>query len=106
MASTMHLKYGDQSPVLVQTLQDADNLPVDITGATVRLHVMNQKNLNVIDAVITIDDAANGIVSYAFDGTLPVGNYRYEIEVTYADTAIETFPNVGYDLLVISRDLS
>lgn len=100
MANTFYIKRNDTSPKLTQTLSDAAGDAVVLTGASVNLHVFTRRNVSVINAAMTIT-----VVQYTFTA-MNAGNYNYEIEVTYADTSVETFPNVGFDLLVVERDLA
>ncbi len=106
MANTFYIKDNDTSPTLQQTLQDADGDAVNLTGATVTIHISNRQEVIQIDAAATIVTAASGIVSYTFDGTLGAGNYYYEFEVVASDASIETFPNSGKDLIIVERDLA
>lgn len=104
--STFYLKANNSSPILVQNLLDAAGTPINLTSATVRIHVNTQYNVNVVDAAASVDNVASGTVSYTFDGTITDGNYFYEFEVTYADSSVETFPNSGYNVLVVDRTLA
>ena len=106
MANTFYIKSGDTSPILQQTLSGADGAAVSLVGATARVHVSDRYGAVSIDEAATIVDAANGVISYTFDGTQAVGNFKYEIEVTYSDASIEKFPNVGYDFIIVSRSIA
>lgn len=101
MANTFTIKQGDTSPILNEILQDPAGAAIDLTGATVRFHAINPYGVVALDVAATVVTPAAGLVSYAFDGTLAAGTYQYEFEVTYADTAIETFPNEGFNDLVV-----
>ena len=105
MADTFYLKRGDTSPTLQQTLLNAAGDAVDITGAAVTIHVTDRYGTNVIDAAASISDASVGVVQYEL-GAIPQGNYEFEFEVVYANSKIETFPNAGFDILVVERDLA
>jgi len=106
VSTTFYIKENDTSPILQSTLQDASGAGVLLVGATVRIHVVDRYGTVLIDDAATVSDAANGIVTYEFDGTQSIGNLLYEFEVTYSDTSIETFPNVGYDLMIVTKDLA
>ena len=49
----------------------------------------------------------SGIVQYPWVGadTNTAGTYYGEVEVTYADNTVETFPNNGYFTIIIKEDL-
>lgn len=102
MASTFTMKAGDTSPILEEILLNPDGTSVQLAGAAVRLNAFNPYGEIVINETVTIVDATAGEVSYEFDGTLAAGTYQYEFIVTYADSSIETFPNEGFNNLVIN----
>ena len=102
------IKQNDTSPSLEATLSDANLVPVDITSATVMLHMKAVGGSVVLDEQMTITDAEGGVVQYDWQAgdTATVGTYYVEFEVTYADGSVETFPNTGSLPLVITRELN
>ena len=102
------IKTNDTSPKLAVTLEDANSVPVNISGSTVRFHMkaLGATSLKV-DAPMTITNATGGIVEYSWvsSDTNTAGTYYGEVEVTYTDSAVETFPNNGYFTIVITKDL-
>ena len=106
MSTTFYMKTNDTSPILELTLLDSSGTAINLTSATANIHVTDMNKTVLIDAAVTLQDASNGVVRYTFDGTLEAGNYLFEIEVTYADSSIETFPNVGYNELIIGVGLA
>ena len=103
------IKTNDTSPKLAVTLEDANSNPINITGANgVRFHMkaFGATSLKV-DAPMTVTSASGGIVQYPWVGadTNTAGTYYGEVEVTYADNTIETFPNNGYFTIIIKEDL-
>jgi hypothetical protein len=77
---------------------------MNLAGCTVRL--LAQKNGATQELATVITDAPNGIVTHTLDGTLDIGTYKVELEVTRAgDNLIVTFPNKGYETLVVAADL-
>jgi len=56
---------------------------------------------------MTIVDASGGIVKYDWSpsDTDTVGTYYVEFEVTKADNSVETFPNNGNAVVVITSSL-
>lgn len=92
------IKQHDDLPVIAAQLQDADENPVDITGATVRFVMKNKATPTEdpkVDAAASITNAAQGLVMYAWDptDTDEVGTFIAEWEVTFVSGKIETFPN-------------
>ena len=102
------IKQNDTSPSLEATLSDANLVPVNITSATVMLHMKAIGGDVVLDEQMTVTDAEGGVVQYDWQAgdTATVGTYYVEFEVTYSDGSIETFPNTGSLPLVITRELN
>jgi len=102
------IKTNDTSPKLAVTLEDALGNPIGLAGCSARFHMkaFGASSLKV-DAGASIEDDVLGIVEYAWTGTDTdtAGTYYGEIEVTYADNTVETFPNNGYFTIIIKEDL-
>ena len=102
------IKTNDTSPKLSVTLTDALGTPIGLAGCAARFHMkaFGASSLK-IDAVADIEDAVNGIVEYSWQAgdTDTAGTYYGEIEVTYGDSTVETFPNNGYFTVIIKEDL-
>ena len=105
MAFTM--KTGDTSPIVTATFKDADLNPVNITGSTVRIHVVSLSGTTLIDEAMTVTSGPNGVAEYEWQAgdTDTAGTYKVEFEVTYSDNTVETFPNTGHEMLIIKDDL-
>jgi len=105
MAFTM--KTGDTAPILQATFTDANGSAVSITGATVKLIVANLAGSVVMNKSMSIFNGAGGIAEYEWQAgdTDTPGTYKVEFEVTYATGEVESFPNTGYEMLVIKEDL-
>lgn len=102
------IKQNDTSPSLEATLSDANLVPVNLTSATVMLHMKAIGGDVVLDEQMTVTDAVGGVVQYDWQAgdTATVGTYYVEFEVTYSDASVETFPNTGSLPLVITRELN
>lgn len=102
------IKQNDTSPSLEATLSDANLVPVNLTSATVMLHMKAIGGDVVLDEQMTVTDAVGGVVQYDWQAgdTATVGTYYVEFEVTYSDASVETFPNTGNLPLVITRELN
>jgi hypothetical protein len=103
------IKTNDTSPRLAVTLEDANGNPIDISGNNgVRFHMkaFGATSLKVDDGMI-VADAVGGVVQYPWVAadTNTAGTYYGEVEVTYADNTVETFPNNGYFTIIIKEDL-
>lgn len=106
MANTFYIKQNDTSPILEQTLKDPNGDVVSLIGASANIHIFTRRGVSAVDTSVTISgDGSAGIIQYTFSG-LAVGNYNYEIEVAFSDGSFETFPNVGYDLIIVEVDLA
>jgi len=102
-----YIKRNDTSPTFRATLVDADGAAVNVTGAAARLHMSNEKGVKV-DAAMTLDTPLSGIVTYAWQvaDTDTAGFYDAEIEVTFSDSTVQTFPNNGYWTVHVDGDLA
>jgi len=102
------IKQNDTSPSLQATLKDAALDPIDLTSATVRLHMKSVDGTLKIDEVMTIVDDSGGVVQYDWQSgdTDTVGTYYVEFEVTYADASVETFPNNGSKVVSVVKELN
>jgi hypothetical protein len=102
MAEKIRLVQGDTRPNLVTTLADSTTgAVINITGATVRLK-FRAVGATTLKSTLTgtVTDGANGVVVFywsddptSLDGD--PGDYEGEIEITFADTTVQTV----YDLL-------
>ena len=103
------IKTNDTSPKLAVTLEDANSNAINVTGANgVRFHMKAFGATALkIDAPMTITNATGGIVQYSWVAadTDTAGTYYGEVEVTYADNTVETFPNNGYFTVIVKEDL-
>lgn len=103
--SYFSIKRGDTSPSIAATLTDADGAPINLTGASVRFHMVGSAT---VDAAAVIVSPTAGTVRYDWQAgdTAAAGWYQAEWEVTYADNAVETFPNAGTTRVRIDPDLA
>lgn len=75
----------------------------DITGATTRL-LARRPNAPYIELAHTVIDPLAGIVEHVLDGTLPVAEYRVELEISRGGQRI-TAPTDHYENLKVISDL-
>jgi len=104
-----YLKLGDRKPTLQATLWSGEStIPVDITGATVKLLVRKRGATTTSEFNASIVTAASGIVKYEWAGTefTEVGIYLAEWEVTFSDSTKGTFPNTGWFIIQVVDDLN
>lgn len=102
------IKTNDTSPKLVVTLTDASGNLVNLAGASAKFHMKGYGASSLkVQASADITDAANGRVEYGWSAgdTDTAGTYYGEVEITYGDTTVETFPNNGYFSIIIKEDL-
>lgn len=79
------------------------SVPISLVGSSVRL-IARKRFGDPIILPSTIIDAPNGHVQHILDGTLTVGNYRVELEITRG-TEIITAPSSSYENLRVIPDL-
>lgn len=102
------IKTNDTSPSLVVSLTDYAGSKVNLTGATAQFHMKKYGASTLkVDAAATVTSASNGQVTYDWSAsdTDTAGTYYGEIEITYSDSKVETFPNNGYFTIIINEDL-
>lgn len=94
--SDFTIKQNDTSPALVYTLGIFSEGSGILTGATAVLN-MRKPSGTVVGLAMTIEDV-DGVLkrSWGAGDLSETGTYQAEVEVTYADSAVETFPNFGY----------
>ena len=106
---SFYLKQNDTQPNLDATLLTEDGLPVDLSVASaVRFHMRNAEGTVVVDEAMIVVDATGGLARYVWDAadTTTVGTFQAEVEVTFANGKIETFPNSSYLEVVITDDIA
>lgn len=104
-----YLKQGDTRPFFTATLRDELGNAIDVTGATGQIHFWNVfRARKKFSAAITITDAANGLIEYQWAATdLDTrGSFDVEIEITRADTTIETYPSLKYHRVIVGQELN
>jgi hypothetical protein len=102
------IKQSDTSPAIQATLQDSNAVPINLSGATIKLHMKLLGSDTVLEKDMTIVTPLSGIIRYDWQvgDTSVVGTYNAEFEVTYADLTVETFPNTGNIPIVIIPELN
>ncbi|GAB4483861.1 MAG: hypothetical protein OHK0044_33290 [Burkholderiaceae bacterium] len=91
-------------------LRDANDAPIDLSGATARLQVRDEADAVLIsastsDGRLTITPGAGRIdmrVPFAATALAP-GSYRYDLEVTHADGTRRTYEQ---ETLVVLADVA
>ena len=96
MATAITIVQGDTTPDLITTLLD-DGVPVDLSGATVEVHLKHKRQGVVIVRDCVLDDAPGGVVRYVWvpGDTDIAGAYSVEFLVTFAPGKVQTFPVDG-----------
>ena len=104
------VKQNDTRGFITSQLLDENLAPVNIGGgATVKFHMKRPTDAAAkVNVAATIIDAALGIVRHSWSGTeLSIaGDFEAEWEVTFAGPSVLTFPNDGYDLVHVLKELA
>ena len=103
--TTARIKSGDTAVVFTDTLLIND-VAINLTGASVKF--LLKDSAVSFSAAAAIVSAVLGTVSYTPSAGFPTtaGQYFQEWEVTQSNGTILTFPNAGYNRLVIFDDLN
>lgn len=102
------IKTNDTSPKLIVTLTDSSGNVVNLSGASAKLHMKKYGATSLkVQAAADVTDPVGGRVEYTWGAgdTSEAGTYYGEVEVTYGDLTVETFPNNGYFTIIIQEDL-
>jgi hypothetical protein len=102
------IKQNDTSPVFQATLKGPTGSSENLTGVqSITFKMANSVQQVKLSQAVTVDDAANGIVSYAWQtgDTDTSGTFFAEFEVIKADGKRETFPNTDPINVVIKKDV-
>lgn len=106
------MKRGDTAPPLGQTLVGTDRVAEDLTGYQEVSFYMRDSDKNVVisddtSGQVSVDDAANGKVSYSWQSgdTDQVGYYEAEWEVVFSDTTVQSYPNDDYIVIEFFEDI-
>lgn len=103
MSTTTTRKKGDTAPSLLITCYDGD-APVDLSAATVRLIIrLDDGTVSTVNTTGT----AGGVVDETLPGTVTAttGVVHVEVEVTWPDATVQTFPATGYLTVNVVADL-
>lgn len=112
MAVDFTIKQGDTLPALTATLTDSrglspfveDDGTTPLTGYSVRCHIVHARTGSVlVDEDADVDDEEDGDVSYQWQAgdTATAGTYHAEWSVLYASGDTLTFPNNGFNVILI-----
>lgn len=104
MHNVFVIKRGDTSPAM-RYLLPAD---VSLAAAQVVFQMRKHQGETVIDAPALIETVfAPAVMAYAWtpSDTSLAGRYQAEFTITYADGAIETFPNRGFIDVFVAEDV-
>ena len=96
MTNVLTVKRGDRYPTYW-------SVPMDLSGATVRL-IARRGSAPAVTLPSTVTNPAGGIVQHILDGTLTVGSYAVELEISRDDQII-TAPTDTYENLRVIADL-
>lgn len=105
----LHYKRGDTAPRFRARCLN-DTTPVNLASAVdVQLLMRTFAGTTIVDAPMTLEDQTSlpGWVRYDWAAAdLDVaGDYRAEVQVTWAGGKVQTFPADGYVTILVHKDL-
>ncbi len=98
------IKRGDTSPAVRYALLPAT---IDLAGANVQFQMRSRFGVTIVDLPAVIITDLPPVVQYNWQAidTATAGQFEAEFRVTYADGAIETFPNTEFIQIRIAEDV-
>jgi hypothetical protein len=110
MAKPLIVKRGDTQPPYLAKLaylnDDLEQMPVDLTGATVKVLAQGDTaGMPSINRTATGNDQGEVRMDWQTGDTAVAGRFRTEIQVTFPDLSVLTFPAGGYLEIVVTPDL-
>lgn len=100
---SIEVKRGDTHTITLAV--SSDGAPVDLTSATVRILVRpTGSSTTSTELAATVTDAPGGTLTHTLTGTLAVGPWDVEVEVT-RDGQITTYPSTGFERINMRPDL-
>lgn len=100
MMDTLTVKRGDKHDVRLTI----GNPPMDLTGGAVAVHVKPSSGAAAAQVFPATIDGEN-VVTWSMDGTIAVGKYKLEVQVTLGGFIV-TAPSDGNMQLVVLQDLA
>lgn len=104
-AQVVEMGQGDTGPAYVTTLEKSDGTAQDLTGATVTFSMtrIGAKSATVSHAPVSVTDAPNGKVTYAWGATdtATAGDYNAQFTATFANGAVVSYPNNSENSLTV-----
>lgn len=112
MATTKTYKRNDTGPPITIACLDG-NTPQDLTGATSAKFLMGKIDANGVSTITTqgamtfAADRTTGQVTYDWGATdlNTTGEYKAEVEITWANGDKQTFPSEGYLTIIVVADV-
>lgn len=107
--SQFKIKQNDTRPLYTGTLE-IDEVGVSLAGASLLFKMRNADGTLKVNAAATpdADQATNpGLFSYSWVAadTDEAGKFEVEIEVTFGDGTVQTFPTRGFEYVIVYGDL-
>lgn len=96
MGNVLTVKTGDRYPTYW-------TVPMDLTGTTVRL-IARRGSSAAVTLPSTVTSPTGGVVQHILNGSLSVGSYAVELEITRGEEII-TAPTDSYENLRVIADL-
>ena len=103
------IKQNDTKPVYEGTIK-IEGTPLPLTNTTLKFKMVDETGALLVNAAATADPDQGvnpGVFTYpwAVGDTAQAGRMFAEVEVTFLDGTVQTFPTVGYERVIIRGDL-
>ena len=109
MSAVSFMNQNDTTPDMTGTCLDGDGAAVDLSGSTLLFHMRRKGTATPkINSAASIVIAASGTWKYEWlaGDTDTVGEFEFQLQVTFGGGDIRTFPNDGYNRLIVTEQIA
>jgi hypothetical protein len=99
----LDMKIGDTRPIFSTPILDSDGVAISLASATALLNIQ-LPDLSLVTKTLVI--VGSNVTYQWLTNDLPViGDYRFEVQITFGDGTKQTFPPKGYGTISVHADL-
>lgn len=104
--ASFFLKQSDTAPAIRYTVLDENDIPIDLTGATIAFYMQEISNgvEKINGGAAVVIDGPNGVVEYQWvaGDTSEANMYLAEFVITFPGGLTRTSPDPGYIHIIVT----